>query len=47
VPMTAVLTSAIGSSRPGVLLRTVVIGAGLAVGICAYAAVRARRLRSA
>jgi hypothetical protein len=45
-PMTALLTSALESSRSGVLLRTVVLGAGLAVALCAYASVRARRLRT-
>jgi hypothetical protein len=45
-PMTALLTSAIESSRSGMLVRTVVLGAGLAVALCAYAAIRARRLRS-
>jgi hypothetical protein len=46
-PMTALLSSALGPSRPGVLLRTVVVALGLAIGLCTYAAVRARRLRSA
>jgi hypothetical protein len=46
-PMTALLSSALGPSRPGVLLRTVVVALGLAAGLCTYAAVRARRLRSA
>ncbi|HUA28897.1 MAG TPA: DUF6297 family protein [Streptosporangiaceae bacterium] len=44
--MTLLLTRAIDSTSPGVLLRTVVIGAAVAVGLCAYASVRARRLRS-
>jgi len=47
VPMTALLISALGPSRPGVLARTVVVALGLGVGLCTYAAVRARRLRSA
>jgi len=47
VPTTALLISALGPSRPGVLARTVVVAIGLAVGLCTYAAVRARRLRSA
>jgi hypothetical protein len=46
-PMTALLISAIGPSRPGVLARTVVVALGLAIGLCTYAAVRARRLRAA
>jgi hypothetical protein len=45
-PMTALLASALGPSRPGVLLRTVVFALALAGGLGAYAAVRARRLRS-
>jgi hypothetical protein len=47
VPTTALLISALGPSRPGVLARTVVVAIGLAAGLCTYAAVRARRLRSA
>ena len=46
-PMTALLTSALGPARPGVLAWTVVVALGLAFGLCTYAAVRARRLRSA
>ena len=46
-PMTALLASALGPSRPGVLLRTVVFALALAGGLGAYAAVRARRLRAA
>lgn len=45
-PMTALLSSAIGSSDPGALARAVVIGAGLAAGLGAYAARRAARLSS-
>jgi Family of unknown function (DUF6297) len=46
-PMAALLSSALGPSRPGVLARTVVVALGLAVGLCIYASVRARRLRAA
>jgi Family of unknown function (DUF6297) len=46
VPTTVLLTSAIESSRSGVLVRTVVVGLGLAAGLCVYASVRARRLRT-
>jgi len=40
------LSGALRSSRPAELVRTVVIGGGLAAGLGAYAASRARRLRS-
>jgi uncharacterized protein DUF6297 len=46
VPMTALLISALGPARPGVLARTVIVAVGLAIGLCTYASVRARRLRS-
>jgi hypothetical protein len=45
-PMTALLASAIGASDPGTLARAVVIGAGLAAGLGAYAAHRAGRIRT-
>ncbi len=45
-PMTALLSSAVGSSDPGALARAVVVGAGLAAGLGAYAARRAARLDS-
>jgi Family of unknown function (DUF6297) len=47
VPMSVLLSGAIGASRPGALLRAVVIGAGLAFGLGAYAARRARRVHAA
>ena len=46
LPMTVAVSSALGSASPGPLLRAVVIGAGLAVGLGAYAARRAGRLRA-
>ena len=45
LPMTVLVTSALGSAGPAPLLRALVIGAGLAAGLGAYAARRARRLR--
>jgi NADPH-dependent 2,4-dienoyl-CoA reductase/sulfur reductase-like enzyme len=45
-PMTALLSSAIGPSDPGALARAVVIGAGLAAGLGAYAAHRAGQMRT-
>ncbi len=45
-PMTVLLSGALRSSQPTELLRTVVIGVALAAGLGAYAAARARRLRS-
>jgi len=46
LPMTVLVSSAIRSPSPGSLLRAVVIGAGLAAGLGAYAARRARALRA-
>jgi hypothetical protein len=46
-PMTALLASALGSAQHGPLARAVIVGAGLAGGLAAYAARRARRLRAA
>jgi hypothetical protein len=46
-PMAVLLSSAIGAARPGAVARAVVIGAGLAVALLAYAARRAARLRAA
>jgi hypothetical protein len=46
LPMTVLVTSALGSPGSGPLIRAVVIGAGLAVGLGAYAARRAGRLRA-
>jgi hypothetical protein len=43
-PMTALLSSAVGSSDPAAVARAVVVGAGLAAGLGAYAARRAARL---
>jgi hypothetical protein len=45
-PMAALLSSAISSADPGALARAVIIGAGLAAGLGAYAARRAARLRA-
>jgi hypothetical protein len=45
-PMTVLLASAVRPHQPGALVRAV-IGAGLAAGVAAYAARRARRLGSA
>jgi hypothetical protein len=45
--MTALRASAVGPAHPGALVRVVVIGGGLAAGLGAYAARRARRLWSA
>jgi hypothetical protein len=45
-PMTALLSSAFGSPKPGPLVRAVVIGAGLAAGLGAYAAHRAGQMRA-
>jgi Family of unknown function (DUF6297) len=47
LPMTVLLSSALGPSQHGAVARTVVIGAGLAVAIGAYAVRRATRLRAA
>ena len=44
LPMTVLITDALGSPGPGPLVRALVIGAGLAAGLGAYAARRARRL---
>jgi Family of unknown function (DUF6297) len=46
LPMTVLDSSALGSASSGALVRAVVIGAGLAAGLGAYAARRARRLRA-
>jgi len=46
LPMTVLDSSALGSASSGALVRAVVIGAGLAAGLGAYAARRARRLRN-
>ena len=46
LPMTVLVSSALGSSGAGPLVRALVIGAGLAVGLGAYAARRAGRLRA-
>ncbi len=46
LPMTVLVSSAFGSPGSGPLVRTLVIGAGLAVGLGAYAARRAGRLRA-
>ena len=45
-PMTALLSSALRPSDPGALVRAVVIGAGLAAGLGAYAAHRAGQMRA-
>jgi len=45
-PMTVLVSSALRSPGPGALARAVVIGAGLAAGLGAYAARRAGRLRA-
>jgi hypothetical protein len=46
VPMTVLLSGAIGSPSPGSLARAVVIGALLAAGLGSYAVRRARRLQA-
>jgi hypothetical protein len=46
-PMTVLLVSAVRPHQPGALVRAVVLGGGLAVGLGAYAARRARQLGSA
>ncbi len=46
LPMTVLVTSALGSAGPGPLVRALVIGAGLAAGLGAYAARRAGRLQA-
>ena len=46
LPMTVAVSSALGSPGSGPLVRALVIGAGLAVGLGAYAARRAGRLRT-
>ena len=46
LPMTVAVSSALGSPGTGPLVRALVIGAGLAVGLGAYAARRAGRLRA-
>ena len=46
LPMTVLDASALGSASSGALVRAVVVGAGLAAGLGAYAARRAGRLRA-
>jgi hypothetical protein len=46
LPMTVLVSSALGSPGSGPLVRAVAVGAGLAVGLGAYAARRAGRLRA-
>jgi hypothetical protein len=46
LPMTVLVSSALGSASPGSLIRALVVGVGLAVGLGAYAARRAGRLRA-
>jgi hypothetical protein len=46
LPMTLLLSAALGSSSGGPLTRAVVLGAGLAVALGAFAAHRARNLRA-
>jgi hypothetical protein len=46
LPMTVLVSSALGSTGSGPLVRALVIGAGLAAGLGAYAARRAGRLRA-
>jgi hypothetical protein len=46
LPMTVLVSSALGSASSGSLVRALIIGAGLAVGLGAYAARRAGRLRA-
>ena len=46
LPMTVLVSSALGSTSSASLVRAVIIGAGFAVGLGAYAARRAGRLRS-
>ena len=46
LPMTVLVSSALGSPGAGPLVRALVIGAGLAAGLGAYAARRAGRLRA-
>jgi hypothetical protein len=46
LPMTVLVSSALRSPGSGALVRAVVIGAGLAAGLGAYAARRAGRLRA-
>jgi len=46
LPMTVLLSSALGPSQHGGVARAVVVGAGLAVALGAYAARRAARLRA-
>jgi hypothetical protein len=46
LPMTVLVSSALGSPGSGPLVRALVIGAGLAAGLGAYAARRAGRLRA-
>ena len=46
LPMTVLVSSALGSPGSGAVVRALVIGAGLAVGLGAYAARRAGRLRA-
>ena len=45
--MTVLLASALGAHHAGAVARAVVIGAGLAAALGAYAARRAAKLRSA
>jgi Family of unknown function (DUF6297) len=47
VPMTVLLSSALGASQHGAVVRAVAVGAGLAVAVGAYAVRRAARLRAA
>jgi hypothetical protein len=46
LPMTVLVASALGSPGSGPLVRALVVGAGLVVGLGAYAARRAGRLRA-
>jgi Family of unknown function (DUF6297) len=46
LPMTVLVSSAFGSTGSGSLVRSLVVGAGLAVGLGVYAARRAGRLRA-
>jgi len=46
LPMTVLVSSALGSTSSASLVRALVFGAGLAAGLGAYAARRAGRLRA-
>jgi hypothetical protein len=46
LPMTVLVSSALGSASSASLVRALVVGAGLAVGLGAWAARRAGRLRA-